>query len=119
MDPESSAQWEEDRIANNVDEKSNTLNTVSTSDHREKVKQAGPEDSLLHAISAADKRKPKSVQESIDGNAVSIGDLGTSRRKRKQKVCKTVFILISYLSCRSSVHHLVICKLHSMSGARC
>ncbi|XP_010455109.1 PREDICTED: protein ALWAYS EARLY 1-like [Camelina sativa] len=78
MESESSAQREEERIANNVDEQSNTLETVSTSHHREKEKQAGPEDSLLHAISAADKSKPKSVQESVD--------VGTSRRKRKTKV---------------------------------
>lgn len=97
LDPESSAQLKEERIANNMDEKSKTLETVSTRHHREKAKQAGPEDSLLHEISAADhdSRKPKPVQESVDCNAVSIGELVTSKRKRKPKVCKTVFSLIS------------------------
>lgn len=95
LDPESSAQLKEDRIANNMDEKSKTLETVSTRHHRENAKQAGPEDSLLHDFSAADSRKPKPVQESIDCNAVSIGELVTSKRKRKTKVCKTVFSLIS------------------------
>lgn len=121
LDPDLSPLWEEERIANNVDEKSKTLETVSTSHHREKAKEAGPEASLLLAISAPDKRKPKSVPESVDGNVVSVEELGTSRRKRKPKVWFTrqFFSLISLLSCRSSVHHLAICKLHSVSGARC
>ncbi|XP_023637492.1 protein ALWAYS EARLY 1 isoform X2 [Capsella rubella] len=86
IESESSARREEERIANNVGEKSSTLETVFTSHHREKAKQVGPEDGLLHEVSAADKRKPKPVQEPVDGNAVSVGDLGTSKRKRKPKV---------------------------------
>ncbi|KAG7552095.1 DIRP domain [Arabidopsis thaliana x Arabidopsis arenosa] len=85
MESELSPLWQEERIANNVDEKSNTLETVSTSHHREKAKEAGPEASLLLAISAPGKRKPKSVPESVDGNVVSVEELGTSRRKRKPK----------------------------------
>ncbi|CAN8255736.1 unnamed protein product [Cochlearia groenlandica] len=74
-----------ERVANNVDEKHNTPQTVSSSHHREKLKEAGPKGSVLHAISAADKRKPKSGHESIVGTDASIGDLGTSRRKLKRK----------------------------------
>lgn len=63
-----------------MDEKPNTRETFVRSYHRRKSKQAGPEeDSLLPAISAADASK----QETIDANAVSIGELGTSKRKRK------------------------------------
>ncbi|XP_024007386.1 protein ALWAYS EARLY 1 isoform X2 [Eutrema salsugineum] len=83
MKLESSAQLQKERVANNVDEKSNTPETVSTSHTREKAKQAGPEDRLLHAVSATDNRKLTSAQELVDGNDVSIGELGTSRRKRK------------------------------------
>ncbi|VYS68097.1 unnamed protein product [Arabidopsis thaliana] len=85
LESESSPHWEEERKTNNVDKKSNSLETVSTSHHREKAKQAGLEDNLLHAISAPDKRKPKSVPESVDGNVVSIEELRTSSRKRKPK----------------------------------
>jgi hypothetical protein len=121
LESESSPHWEEERKTNNVDKKSNTLETVSTSHHREKAKQAGLEDNLLHAISAPDKRKPKSVPESVDGNVVSIEELRTSSRKRKPKVWFTrqFFSLSSLLSCHSSVYHIAICKLHSVSGARC
>lgn len=77
LDPESSAELKEERVAN-------TRETVSSSHNREKAKQAGREDhSVLHVISAADSRKPKSAQELVDGNAVPIGELDTSRRKRK------------------------------------
>lgn len=92
---ELSTQLKEERICNSMDEKSNTLETTSTNHHREKANQAGPKDILLHAISSADIRKPKSVQASVDGNAVSITELRTSRRKRKPKVCNTVFSSIS------------------------
>ncbi|KAL1198036.1 Protein ALWAYS EARLY 1 [Cardamine amara subsp. amara] len=74
-DPESSAQLEEERIVNDVDEECNTPETVPTSHHRVKVKQARPED-----------RKLKPAQDSVDGNAVSTGELRTSRRLRKPKV---------------------------------
>ncbi|CAH2044535.1 unnamed protein product [Thlaspi arvense] len=83
MKSESPAQSKEERVLNNVDEKSNTPVTASTSHHREKAKQAGPEDSHLHGISVANNRKLKSAQELVGGNAVSIGELGTLRRKRK------------------------------------
>ncbi|WZZ74664.1 hypothetical protein YC2023_086034 [Brassica napus] len=77
MESESSAELKEERVAN-------TRETVSSSHNREKAKQAGREDhSVLHVISAADSRKPKSAQELVDGNAVPIGELDTSRRKRK------------------------------------
>lgn len=77
LDPESSAELKKERVAN-------TRETVSSSHNREKAKQAGREDhSVLHVISAADSRKPKSAQELVDGNAVPIGELDTSRRKRK------------------------------------
>uniref|UniRef100_M4D0F2 DIRP domain-containing protein n=2 Tax=Brassica campestris TaxID=3711 RepID=M4D0F2_BRACM len=77
MESESSAELKEERVAN-------TRETVSSSHTREKAKQAGREDhSVLHVISAADSRKPKSAQELVDGNAVPIGELDTSRRKRK------------------------------------
>lgn len=81
LDPESYEQLEEERIVNDVDMESYTPETVSTSHHREEVKQAGPED-----------RKQNSAQDSVDGNAVSIGELRTSRRLRKPKVCKTFFL---------------------------
>ncbi|KAL0738704.1 hypothetical protein Bca4012_014914 [Brassica carinata] len=55
MESESSPQLKEERVAN-------TRQTI---------------------ISAADSRKPKSAQELVDGNAVLIGELDTSRRKRK------------------------------------
>ncbi|KAL0658541.1 hypothetical protein Bca4012_079126 [Brassica carinata] len=77
MESESSAELKEERVAN-------TRETVSSSHNREKAKQAGREDhSVLHVISAADSRKPKSAQELVDGNAVPRGELDTSRRKRK------------------------------------
>ncbi|KAG5394531.1 hypothetical protein IGI04_024494 [Brassica rapa subsp. trilocularis] len=77
MESESSAELKEERVAN-------TRETVSSSHNREKAKQAGREDhSVLHVTSAADNRKPKSAQELVDGNAVPIGELDTSRRKRK------------------------------------
>ncbi|KAF2550638.1 hypothetical protein F2Q68_00036651 [Brassica cretica] len=77
MESESSAELKEERVAN-------TRETVSSSHNREKAKQAGREDhSVLHVISAADSRKPKSAQELVDGNAAPIGELDTSRRKRK------------------------------------
>ncbi|KAL0692380.1 hypothetical protein Bca4012_059560 [Brassica carinata] len=80
---ESYPQLKEDRRANNMDEKPHTPETVVRSYHRRKSKQVGPEDRLLPAISAAGASKPKPAQEIVDGNAVSIGELGTSKRKRK------------------------------------
>ncbi|CAF1920869.1 BnaC02g39780D [Brassica napus] len=68
---ESNPQLKEDRIANNVDEKPNTPETFVRSYHRRKSKQAAPEDSLILPVSPA------------DANAVSIGELGTSNRKRR------------------------------------
>ncbi|KAF3541704.1 hypothetical protein F2Q69_00024893 [Brassica cretica] len=68
---ESNPQLKEDRIANNVDEKPNTPETFVRSYHRRKSKQAAPEDSLILPVSPA------------DANAVSIGEPGTSKRKRK------------------------------------
>ncbi|CAH8299612.1 unnamed protein product [Eruca vesicaria subsp. sativa] len=65
---ESSPRLKEDKIANNVEEKPHR------SYHRRKPKQAGPPE---------DASKPKPAQEIIDANAVSIGELGSSRRKRK------------------------------------
>lgn len=83
LDLESHPPLKEDRIANNVDEKPHTPETFVRSYHRRKSKQAGPEDSLLPAISSADASKPKPAQEIIEANTVSIGELGTSKRKRK------------------------------------
>ncbi|CAH8324630.1 unnamed protein product [Eruca vesicaria subsp. sativa] len=51
--------------------------------NRKEPKQAGRGESVLHVTSAADSRKPKSAEELVDGNAVPIGELVTSRRKRK------------------------------------
>lgn len=90
---ESSAHLEEEK--NNVDEISNPLETIATSHHKEEAKQVGPEYGVVLAISAADNRKQKSAQELVDGNVVSNGELRTSKRKRKPKVCKTVFSMNS------------------------
>ncbi|WZY79284.1 hypothetical protein YC2023_025668 [Brassica napus] len=68
---ESNPQLKEDAIASNVDEKPNTPETFVRSYHRRKSKQAAPEDSLILPVSSA------------DANAASIGELGTSKRKRK------------------------------------
>ncbi|KAF8105480.1 hypothetical protein N665_0157s0065 [Sinapis alba] len=70
MESESSPHLKEERVAN-------TRQTVLSSHNRGKAKQAGREDSV---ISATDNRKPKSAQELVD---VPIGELDTSRRKRK------------------------------------
>ena len=113
LDPESSAELKEERVAN-------TRETVSSSHNREKAKQAGREDhSVLHVTSAADNRKPKSAQELVDGNAVPIGELDTSRRKRKplhDKVFAYLYIymqnpLLSYLVvfCLKLILLCVIC----------
>ncbi|KAF2561669.1 hypothetical protein F2Q70_00018611, partial [Brassica cretica] len=77
---ESNPQLKEDRIANNVDEKPNTPETFVRSYHRRKSKQAAPEDSLILPVSPA------------DANAVSIGEPGTSKRKRKTLHDKMEFI---------------------------
>ena len=71
LDLESNPQLKEDAIASNVDEKPNTPETFVRSYHRRKSKQAAPEDSLILPVSSA------------DANAASIGELGTSKRKRK------------------------------------
>ncbi|KAG5412012.1 hypothetical protein IGI04_008331 [Brassica rapa subsp. trilocularis] len=68
---ESNPQLKEDAIASNVDEKPNTPETFVRSYQRRKSKQAAPEDSLILPVSSA------------DANAASIGELGTSKRKRK------------------------------------
>ncbi|KAH0850972.1 hypothetical protein HID58_095039 [Brassica napus] len=80
---ESNPQLKEDIIANNVDEKPHTPETFVRSYQRRKSKQAGPEDSLPHAISPANTRKPKSAQETIDANAGFVEEAGTLKRKRK------------------------------------
>ncbi|XP_056866024.1 protein ALWAYS EARLY 1 isoform X2 [Raphanus sativus] len=73
----SSAQLNEERVAN-------TRQTILSSHNGEKPKQAGREHSVLHVVSDAENRKPKYAQEElVDGNAVPIGELDTSRRKRK------------------------------------
>ncbi|KAG2273046.1 hypothetical protein Bca52824_067601 [Brassica carinata] len=91
MESESSAQLKEERIENDMDEKSSSPDDS----HGEKA-DSEPDDSLLHAISAignaAYSRKPKSSrQPSTDCNAVPTEKLepepisGSSRRKRKPK----------------------------------
>lgn len=112
LDPESSAELKEERVAN-------TRETVSSSHNREKAKQAGREDhSVLHVISAADSRKPKSAQELVDGNAVPIGELDTSRRKRKPLhnkvfaylyICKKTLLSWLVVFCLDLILLCVIC----------
>ncbi|KAF3605161.1 hypothetical protein DY000_02051408 [Brassica cretica] len=91
MESESSAQLKEERIENDMDEKSSSPDDS----HGEKA-DSEPDDSLLHAISAignaAYSRKPKSSrQPSTDCNAVPMEKpepeptSGSSRRKRKPK----------------------------------
>ncbi|CAH2055030.1 unnamed protein product [Thlaspi arvense] len=88
LDPESSAPLKEERIENDMDEKSSTPEATSTSSHGEQS-NAEPDDSLLHAY--VRKRKP-SRQASTECNAVPTGKLqpqpssGSLRRKRKLKV---------------------------------
>ncbi|KAF8091859.1 hypothetical protein N665_0433s0026 [Sinapis alba] len=96
MESESSAQVKEERIENDMEEKSSSPGATSTSSHGEKA-NSEPDDSLLHAISAIGNavynRKPKpSRQASTDCNAVLTGKLqpeptsGSLRRKRKPKM---------------------------------
>lgn len=95
LGPESSAQLKEERIENDMDEKSSSPEATSTSSLGEKA-NAEPDDGLLQAMSAiknAYSRKPKpSRQSSGDCNAVPTGKLqpqpttGSLRRKRKPKV---------------------------------
>ncbi|KAJ4886142.1 Protein ALWAYS EARLY 2 [Raphanus sativus] len=94
--PESSAQVKEERIENDVEEKSSSPEaTTSTSSHGEKA-NSEPDDSLLHAISAIGNavynRKPKpSTQASTDCNPALTEKLqpeptsASVRRKRKPK----------------------------------
>lgn len=102
--PGSSAQQlKEERVAN-------TRQTILSSHNGEKPKQAGREDSvLLHVTSAAENRKPKYAKE-LDGNAVPIGELDTSRRKRKpphNKVFAKKKTLLSWLV----VHNAIVASL--------
>uniref|UniRef100_A0A1J3IUE4 Protein ALWAYS EARLY 2 n=1 Tax=Noccaea caerulescens TaxID=107243 RepID=A0A1J3IUE4_NOCCA len=95
MESESSAQLKEERIENDMDEKSSSPEATSTSSHGEKA-NAEPDDGVLQAMSAiknAYSRKPKpSRQASGDCNVVPTGKLqpqptsGSLRRKRKPKV---------------------------------
>ncbi|CAF2103067.1 unnamed protein product [Brassica napus] len=91
MESESSAQLKEERIENDMDEKSSSPDDS----HGEKA-DSEPDDSLLHAISAignvAYSRKPKSSRQlSTDCNAVPTEKpepeptSGSSKRKRKPK----------------------------------
>ncbi|KAJ0244458.1 Protein ALWAYS EARLY 2 [Hirschfeldia incana] len=92
MEPESPAQVKEERIENDMEEKSSSPEATSTSSHGEKA-NSEPDDSLLHAISAIGNavysRKPKpSTQASTDCNTGKLQPEPTSaslRRKRKPK----------------------------------
>ncbi|KAG2273065.1 hypothetical protein Bca52824_067620 [Brassica carinata] len=95
MESESSDQLKEERMENDMDEKSSSPEATSTRSHGEKA-DSEPDDSLLHAISAignaAYSRKPKSSrQPSTDCNAVPTEKLepeptsGSLKRKRKPK----------------------------------
>ena len=102
LGPESSAQLKEERIENDMDEKSSSPDDS----HGEKA-DSEPDDSLLHAISAignvAYSRKPKSSRQlSTDCNAVPTEKpepeptSGSSKRKRKPKVSKKIVLSVSY-----------------------
>ncbi|KAL0719912.1 hypothetical protein Bca4012_069236 [Brassica carinata] len=96
MEPESSPQVKEERIENDMEEKSSSPEATSTSSHGEKA-NSEPDDTLLHAISAIGNavynRKPKPSREaSTDCNDTLTGKIqpeeptsASLRRKRKPK----------------------------------
>ncbi|CAH8392398.1 unnamed protein product [Eruca vesicaria subsp. sativa] len=95
MESESSPQLKEERIENEMEEKSSSPEATSLRSHGEKA-DSEPDDSLLHAISAIGNavysRKSKtSRQPSTDCNAVPTEKLepeptsGSLRRQRKPK----------------------------------
>ncbi|XP_024015141.1 protein ALWAYS EARLY 2 isoform X2 [Eutrema salsugineum] len=89
METESSAKVKEERIENDMDEKSSSPEATSSSSHGEKS-NAEPDDNLLE--NAYDRKPRSSSQASTECNAVSTGKLqsqptsGSLRRKRKLKV---------------------------------